>query len=83
MLVKTIKLYTQKQRQSNEDVKTKPSQLDNTTAQQEDSQKENLSKQDTQSSKTTDLLRATGQNQSKDSQSTEEVNKEVKTTLNK
>lgn len=64
--------------QSNEDVKTKPSQLDNTTAQQEDSQKENLSKQDTQSSKTTDLLRATGQNQSKDSQSTEEVNKEVK-----
>lgn len=63
--------------QSNEDVKTKPSQLDNTTAQQEDSQKENLSKQDTQSSKTTDLLRATGQNQSKDSQSTEEVNKEV------
>ncbi|MEJ7520435.1 lipase, partial [Staphylococcus saprophyticus] len=62
---------------SNEDVKTKPSQLDNTTAQQEDSQKENLSKQDTQSSKNTDLLRATGQNQSKDSQSTEEVNKEV------
>ena len=37
-----------------------------------------MSKQDTQSSKTTDLLRATGQNQSKDSQSTEEVNKEVK-----
>ena len=64
-------------------MKTKPSQLDNTTAQQEDSQKENLSKQDTQSSKTTDLLRATGQNQAKDSQSTEEVNKEVKTTLNK
>ena len=63
--------------QSNEDVKTKPSQLDNTTAQQEDSQKENLSKQDTQSSKNTDLLRTTGQNQSKDSQSTEEVNKEV------
>ena len=63
--------------QSNEDVKTKPSQLDNTTAQQEDSQKENLSKQDTQSSKTTDLLRATAQNQSKDSQSTEEINKEV------
>ncbi|MEW4383226.1 YSIRK domain-containing triacylglycerol lipase GehC [Staphylococcus epidermidis] len=63
--------------QSNEDVKTKPSQLDNTTAKQEDSQKENLSKQDTQSSKTTDLLRATGQNQSKDSQSTEEINKEV------
>ncbi|MCG1794601.1 YSIRK domain-containing triacylglycerol lipase GehC [Staphylococcus epidermidis] len=63
--------------QSNEDVKTKPSQLDNTTAQQKDSQKENLSKQDTQSSKNTDLLRATGQNQSKDSQSTEEVNKEV------
>ena len=58
-------------------MKTKPSQLDNTTAQQEDSQKENLSKQDTQSSKNTDLLRATGQNQSKDSQSTEEVNKEV------
>ena len=64
-------------------MKTKPSQLDNTTARQEDSQKENLSKQDTQSSKTTDLLRATGQNQAKDSQSTEEVNKEVKTTLNK
>ena len=63
--------------QSNEDVKTKPSQLDNTTAQQEDSQKESLSKQDTQSSKNTDLLRTTGQNQSKDSQSTEEVNKEV------
>ncbi|MCG1473234.1 YSIRK domain-containing triacylglycerol lipase GehC [Staphylococcus epidermidis] len=63
--------------QSNEDVKTKPSQLDNTTAQQKDSQKENLSKQDTQSSKNTDLLGATGQNQSKDSQSTEEVNKEV------
>ncbi|MEB7072833.1 YSIRK domain-containing triacylglycerol lipase GehC [Staphylococcus epidermidis] len=63
--------------QSNEDVKTKPSQLDNTTSQQEDSQKENLSKQDTRSSKNTDLLRATGQNQSKDSQSTEEVNKEV------
>ena len=63
--------------QSNEDVKTKPSQLDNTTAQQKDSQKENLSKQDTRSSKNTDLLRATGQNQSKDSQSTEEVNKEV------
>ena len=81
MLVKTIKLYTQKQ-QSNEDVKTKPSQLDNTTATRRLS-KENLSKQDTQSSKTTDLLRATGQNQSKDSQSTEEVNKEVKTTLNK
>ena len=39
MLVKTIKLYTQKAAQSNEDVKTKPSQLDNTTAQQEDSQK--------------------------------------------
>ena len=36
-----------------------------------------MSKQDTQSSKNTDLLRATGQNQSKDSQSTEEVNKEV------
>ena len=63
--------------QSNEDVKTKPSQLDNTAAKQEDSQKENLSKQDTQSSKTTDLLRATAQNQSKDSQSTEEINKEV------
>ncbi|MCO6333212.1 YSIRK domain-containing triacylglycerol lipase GehC [Staphylococcus epidermidis] len=63
--------------QSNEDVKTKPSQLDNTTIQQEDSQKENLSKRDRQSSKNTDLLRATGQNQSKDSQSTEEVNKEV------
>ena len=57
-------------------MKTKPSQLDNTTAQQEDSQKENLSKQDTQSSKNT-ILRTTGQNQSKDSQSTEEVNKEV------
>ena len=38
MLVKTIKLYTQKA-QSNEDVKTKPSQLDNTAAKQEDSQK--------------------------------------------
>ena len=63
--------------QSNEDVKTKPSQLDNTAAKQEDSQKENLSKQDTQSSKTTDLLRVTAQNQSKDSQSTEEINKEV------
>ena len=36
-----------------------------------------MSKQDTQSSKTTDLLRATAQNQSKDSQSTEEINKEV------
>ena len=36
-----------------------------------------MSKQDTQSSKNTDLLRTTGQNQSKDSQSTEEVNKEV------
>ena len=58
-------------------MKTKPSQLDNTAAKQEDSQKENLSKQDTQSSKTTDLLRATAQNQSKDSQSTEEINKEV------
>ena len=55
-------------------MKTKPSQLDNTAAKQEDSQK-NLSKQDTQSSKTTDLLRATAQNQSKDSQSTEEINK--------